>query len=97
VRDSLGNAVGGVRSPSLDVPVATLTGLVNSGGSFCRLFGTTTPFDGPTLTRLYPTHDQYVQAFDRAALRAQLNGWMLPTEAKHFTDAARQLAVPPAG
>lgn len=74
-----------------------MTGLVNAGGTFCRLFGTTTPFDAQKLTSLYPTHNQYVQAFDRATLQAELSGWLLPTEAKHFTDAARQLAIPPAG
>jgi hypothetical protein len=80
----------------VDVPVATLTGLRNAGGSFCSLFGTTTPLDAATLARLYPTHDQYVRAFERATLRSELSGWLLPTEAEHFVDAARQLAVPPA-
>ena len=96
VRDAVGNAEGGVRTPLVDVPVATLTGLRNAGGSFCSLFGTTTPLDAATLARLYPTHDQYVRAFERATLRSELSGWLLPTEAKHFVDAARQLAVPPA-
>jgi Alpha/beta hydrolase domain len=96
VRDVHGNATGGVRTASVDVPVATITGLRNAGGSFCSLFGTTTPFDAAKLAALYPTHDQYVRAFDRATLRSELNGWMLPTEANHFTAAARQLAVPPA-
>jgi hypothetical protein len=96
VRDAHGNATGGIRTPSVDVPVATITGLRNAGGSFCSLFGTTTPFDAPTLRGLYPTHDQYVRAFEQATLRSELNGWLLPTEANHFAAAARQLAVPPA-
>ncbi len=96
VRDAHGNATGGIRTPSVDVPVATITGLRNAGGSFCSLFGTTTPFDAATLRALYPTHDQYVRAFDQATLRSELNGWLLPTEANHFAAAANQLAVPPA-
>ena len=46
-RDANGNAVGGVRSPQVDAPIAAL-GPINSGvgmaGQFCRLFGTTVPF-----------------------------------------------------
>jgi hypothetical protein len=94
VRDAHGNATGGIRTPSVDVPVATITGLRNAGGTFCSLFGTTTPFDAATLASLYPTHDRYVRAFARAALRSVVHGWLLPTEANHFTSAARQLAVP---
>jgi hypothetical protein len=96
VRDAHGNATGGIRTPSMDVPVATITGLRNAGGSFCSLFGTTMPFDAATLRQLYPTHDQYVRAFDQSTLQSELHGWLLPTEANHFTAAAAQLAVPPA-
>ncbi len=84
-----------MRTPNVDVPVATITGLRNVGGSFCSLFGTTTPLDAATLTRVYPTHGRYVRAFDRATLRSELSGWLLPTEARHFAAAARQLTVPP--
>ena len=46
VLDGNGNALGGIRSPHLDVPVATLRGTGNSpagggGINFCALFGTT--------------------------------------------------------
>ena len=49
-RDANGNAVGGVRSPQVDAPIAALGGTGNSGagpiGQFCRLFG----YDGPVHT-----------------------------------------------
>lgn len=39
--DAKGNATGGIRTPQVDVPVATLSGLGQSGSAFCGLFGTT--------------------------------------------------------
>jgi hypothetical protein len=39
--DELGNALGGIRTNYVDVPVARLSGLGQSGDSFCRIFGTT--------------------------------------------------------
>ena len=68
-RDALGNALGGVRSPQVDAPIATLTG-VNSGPLFCRLFGSTTPFTTEQLTTLYPTHADFVSAWDTALTAA---------------------------
>ncbi|MHC4608147.1 MAG: alpha/beta hydrolase domain-containing protein [Planctomycetota bacterium] len=70
-RDEYGNALGGIRLPMIEVPIATygphnvisptipgfLQGLL---GLFCRLSGTTTPFDQATLNTLYPLHNKYV-------------------------------------
>ncbi len=53
-RDDLGNALGGVRTPAVDVPVATLSGESPAGASrLCSLFGSTVPFDTGTLVGLY--------------------------------------------
>ena len=41
VLDAKGNVTGGIRTPHVDVPVATLSGLGQSGSAFCGLFGTT--------------------------------------------------------
>lgn len=56
VRDQYGNALGGIRTPQLDVPAATLSGFGNSPG-LCSLFGTTTAF---SVNQLVATHgDRY--------------------------------------
>jgi hypothetical protein len=81
VRDAHGNALGGVRTPELDVPIATFTG-VGQAGSICILFGTTTPFDAPTLASLYPSHDAYVSAFDKATRRARRSGFVVARDAR---------------
>jgi hypothetical protein len=66
-RDAHGNALGGVRTPQLDVPITTLSGFGQPPGGFCELFGTTVPFDAATLSTLYPTHAEYVTAVAKAA------------------------------
>jgi hypothetical protein len=60
VRDEHGNALGGVRTPAVDVPVATLT------GEGVPLIGSTTPFTPAKLAELYGSTDGYLRAFDAA-------------------------------
>jgi hypothetical protein len=69
-RDARGNALGGIRTPQLDVPIATLSGLGQPAGGFCGIFGTTVPFDATTLSVLYPSHASYVTAVAKAAGQA---------------------------
>ncbi len=78
--DSLGNALGGIRSPYVDAPVATLSGL-GQGDGFCFLFGTTTLFDAETLAALYPSHDAYVEAIHQATDAAVAAGFLLVADA----------------
>ena len=49
-QDAYGNAIGGIRTPQVDVPIAAFSG-VQSGSLLCALFGTTTPFDTASWTR----------------------------------------------
>ncbi len=93
VRDAHGNAVGGIRTPLVDVPLAALTGDANDGSVLCSLFGRTAPFDAATLATLYPTQADYVQAFDRAADRTTKAGFWLRPEADNFKAAAARLRV----
>ena len=77
LRDRHGNATGGVRTPQLDVPIATLTGEL----THVPHNGATVAFDASTLTELYPSHDVYVTAFSDAAQRAVDSGFLLPEDA----------------
>ncbi|HXJ32872.1 MAG TPA: alpha/beta hydrolase domain-containing protein [Candidatus Eisenbacteria bacterium] len=80
-RDANGNALGGIRTPQVDVPIAAFTG--NQGGSLlCQLFGTTTPFDDAKLAALYPTHKAFIAAYNKAIKRSAKNGWILKPDAK---------------
>lgn len=88
VLDANGNVKGGVRTPAVDVPVATLSGLGQSGSSFCFLFGTTAPFSAAKLAALYPSHAQFVRrwAADTAAETAA--GFIRPADAAELISAA---------
>jgi hypothetical protein len=89
LRDELGNALGGVRTPYVDAPVATLSGYGQSGTSFCALFGTTDLFDEATLAALYPTRADYIAAIDRATEEAVAAGFIRPIDGDLIQARAR--------
>jgi hypothetical protein len=88
VRDWLGNAVGGIRYPQLEAPIARIDGIANPAPpgapplfqSFCRLFGRTFVFPDAALDLFYPTHAAYVAAVASAAREAVRRGVMLPID-----------------
>lgn len=89
LRDEFGNALGGVRTPYVDAPVATLTGYGQTGNSFCALFGTTDLFDEATLAMLYPTREDYVAAIDAATDEAVEAGFIRPIDGDLIKARAR--------
>jgi hypothetical protein len=99
-RDAFGNGLGGIRLPHLAVPAAILTGTGNTPAdgnpisAFCRLFGTTTPFDAGTLTTLYPTHAAYVKAFTAATKSLAAQGFLLPSGVEAAIFSAEQAPIP---
>ncbi len=92
-RDPHGNALGGIRTPQLDVPIASLSGEGQSGSGFCLLFGTTEPFDAVTLASLYPDHRAYVAKVSRATRRAVRAGFMLKIDGKAIKEAAARSSI----
>ena len=97
LKDELGNSLGGVRSPDVDVPIRTLSGdppADGSGSFWCFLFGSTKPFTPDQLLALYPTHDDYVAKIQQAAQRAQAAGFLLPPEQQAFVTEAQNAHVP---
>jgi hypothetical protein len=93
VTDANGNVKGGVRTPAVDVPVATLSGLGQSGTSFCFLFGTTTPFTASKLAALYPTHAKFVTQWTAATLAGVFTGFIRPADARELIAAAINSSV----
>jgi hypothetical protein len=97
MKDEHGNTLGGVRSPDVDVPVKTLSGDPapnGSGGVWCFLFGSTTPFTPDTLMQLYPTHDDYVMKVKDAASEQRMARFLLEPEEAGFISDAEKAAVP---
>ena len=81
VTDANGNVLGGVRTPQLDAPIATLSGVGNSGGlgGFCGIFGRTIPFSPNQLAGLYPNHGQSVSSLGSGSERRREGGHASPT------------------
>jgi Alpha/beta hydrolase domain len=99
-RDQYGNALGGIRYPHLDVPIARIDGVRNTAptsdpiqGFLCALSGRTLPFSDVQLAELYPTAGDYVAQFSAAADQAVDGGFLLHEDAKVLKHAAA--ASPP--
>lgn len=93
VTDGLGNVTGGIRTPHVDIPVATLSGLGNSGHPISFLVGTTTPFDAETLRSLYRSKEDYLARFALATESAVNAGFVLPDDALEI-DAIAEANAP---
>jgi hypothetical protein len=77
-RDAFGNALGGLRLPELDVPVASylpsnvvdeenIPGILRPAlpllNLFCNLSGSVFPFDAATLAELYPSETRFLKRY----------------------------------
>jgi len=91
-RDANGDVFGGIRLATIDVPTATNTG-VNSGASFCILYGSHEPFGPAKVASLYPTHESYVHAVRQVAHRNVREGFVLEEDAKEIIGDARDSRV----
>ncbi|OYX74280.1 MAG: hypothetical protein B7Y81_00575 [Caulobacter sp. 32-67-35] len=79
--DEVGNAVGGIRSPWMDVPTCKLSGLAIAKSRMGALFGSTGPLDPGSLSRLYPAgRADYLAKFRDALASAIAAGFILPAD-----------------
>jgi hypothetical protein len=88
--DDHGNALGGIRTPHVDVPVATLSGLGNSGGPVAFLSGTTIPFAPERVRELYGTTASYVERFRESTQEAVAAGFLLHDEVDEIVGIAAE-------
>ena len=81
--DANGIVLGGIRTPAVDAPVATLGGLGQTGGTqFCFLFGTTVPFSNEQLTARYGNHGGFVSAWRIATRKTTKAGFLRRADAR---------------
>ncbi|MGK3201521.1 alpha/beta hydrolase domain-containing protein [Amycolatopsis sp. MEPSY49] len=95
-RDADQNALGGIRLPDFDAPVAAYAPN-NSGGNVpgaCLLLGTTTPLTAARIRALYPDHATYVAKFTAAADRALRGGYLLPADRDEAVARAQAAPIP---
>ena len=96
VRDADGIALGGIRTPPVDVPVATLSGEPGPNASLaCILFGTTTAFTPERIAELYPSRADYEQRYAASADTVIDQGFVLPVDRDRLLDYADPSAVAP--
>ena len=93
VRDDRGIALGGIRTPAVDVPVAVLSGDPQQGSLFCALFGTTTPYDDDKLVQLYGDTETYAAAVEASSAAAVAAGFLLPPDAALINAAAADTPI----
>ncbi|RZI82838.1 MAG: hypothetical protein EOP38_14710 [Rubrivivax sp.] len=100
-KDANGNALGGLRLPEIDVPIAKYGHANFTTGSlaFLDLFacvagGNTNYFKADKLKALYPTHADYVGKYKAAADAALAKGYIRPVEYVNALKRAQAAQVP---
>jgi len=93
--DAHGNVIGGVRTPTVDVPVSTLSGAPPSGATaICGLFGSTVAFTPTQLTSLYGTKSNYNAAYTKSLNKAIASGFILSADEASLLAQAEQVQFP---
>jgi len=93
-RDAQGIALGGIRTPQVDAPVAALRGDGQSGSGFCFLFGTTEPFTADQLATSFGDHAGFVAQWSTAVDEAVGTGALLAADAEVLAGVAEDSTVP---
>jgi hypothetical protein len=92
-RDTFGNALGGVRTPALDVPIARYHPRM-SGPGICELWGYREPFSASQLKSLYPTHEVYVSKVRGSVADLVAARWLTRRDGDRIISAASAARVP---
>jgi hypothetical protein len=94
-RNADGIALGGIRTPPVDVPVATLSGVPGPNPStICLLLGSTKPFSDARLAQLYPSRADYTQRYDAATDATITAGFALPADRAALLGFAEPTLIP---
>jgi hypothetical protein len=92
-RDADGIALGGIRTPPVDVPVDVLSGEPGPNPDLlCILLGSTTPLPAERLAELYPSRAEYEERYEAATDEVIDAGFVLEDDREAllaFADASR--------
>jgi hypothetical protein len=107
--DRNGEALGGIRTPQVQAPVAKLSGVGQPGSTpigtqpsnsstissatLCSILGTTVPFSAARLSALYPDHAAFVTRWDAATAAEVEQGYLLPADARALDEVAATSTV----
>ena len=81
--DQFGNAIGGVRSPYLDVPIASYF-TTSKGETFCPELAHTVPFDWARLNSLYGTPQNYRAKVAQSVDRLVRERWLTESDGRRI-------------
>jgi len=85
-QDEFGNALGGLRDPALQVPIATYIPYNLPG--LCGFTGTIVEFSPEEIERLYPQHGKFVSRASQSVNDLRKRGYLLPEDAESMKNAA---------
>jgi hypothetical protein len=85
VPDEYGNGIGGIRSPHVDVPVATYYTHAPGQGT-CRNIGYKAAFDWSRLETLYGSSKNYAAKVNEKIDQLVKDKWLLPSDAKRLRE-----------
>jgi hypothetical protein len=91
VLDEFGNAVGGVRTPYVEVPLVRY-GVYMDGPGICELWGYQVPLAAAVLKKLYPTSRDYLEKVQAATQVTVAERWFTPEDGRRVIQEAAAAA-----
>jgi hypothetical protein len=95
--DEYGNALGGVRNPYIEYPLATYYGqsrpLDEESAFFCSLAGYKEPFDHDKTKSLYPTREDYLNKVNAMADRMVTERLLTKSDGERIKKEAQEIKV----
>jgi hypothetical protein len=94
-RNADGIALGGIRTPPVDVPVSALSGAPGPNPStICLLLGSSKPLSAAQLTQVAPSRAKYLQRFEADANSMIKAGFALPQDRAALLSFAEPSHIP---
>ncbi|MEG1149463.1 MAG: alpha/beta hydrolase domain-containing protein, partial [Niameybacter sp.] len=91
-RDEYDNVKGGIRSPQIDVPVASYYGWINNGGFATE--GSMTYFDEDQIAKRYAGgQEEYLEEFTEGVEKVYEEGWIIEADKEKLIDIAEREPV----
>ena len=88
VRDTFGNAKGGLRTSYVEVPIATY--VASNPDDPEGICGTMEYFTESTVKQLYGSEEGYLSKFKEYTLKQQEEGWLSKTDAEKMIDWSKE-------
>jgi hypothetical protein len=95
LRDADGIALGGVRTPPVDVPVDALSGVPVSSSIICLLLGSTVALPDARIAELYSSRAEYEQLYEESAVATIAAGFVLEDDHAALTAYSQPERVAP--